>query len=176
VPGTVAAAMNDECVVGVAPDVRLHAPRVLAPLPGNKCSGPVQRHHRRRHWAAQNGIQVTNNSYGSTSPSATARPGVCSMPVSIDSSHYAASGGGKGKTKDLTVTIGTVYGPAAAVSATAGVEVYCNGAFVTHSTVTTDQNGLRSPLLATPGWATHQTIVIWATSPSLDWDVRTPAE
>jgi subtilisin family serine protease len=325
VAGTVAAASNSEGVVGVAPGVRLYALRVLAKQNGNQCSGPTSGIIAAIDWAARNGIQVTNNSYGSTSPSATAdqafanaaalgivhvagagNNGTCDgagdsviypagyrsviavaavnsldaracfsstgpdvevaapgvqinstllgggyglkggtsmasphvagtaalllgewpadangngrvndevrnaiaasaldlgtagrdplygfgrvvvpdalaaaaatppLTVSVDRISYVASGGGKGKSKDLTVTISTVYGLAAPVSATVGLEVYCNGVFVTSGTVTTDQAGLGSLLLRNAPAGTYQTIVTWATSPGLDWDARTP--
>jgi subtilisin family serine protease len=61
VAGTIAAAKNGSGVVGVAPGVRLYALKVL----GANGSGSFSSVIAALQWAVNNGIQVTNNSYGS---------------------------------------------------------------------------------------------------------------
>ena len=61
VAGTVAAEDNDEGVVGVAPEAELYALKVL----GAGGSGLYSNVIAALQWAVDNGIQVTNNSYGS---------------------------------------------------------------------------------------------------------------
>ena len=63
VAGTIAAAKDGAGVVGVAPGVRLYALKVL----GSNGSGSFSGIIAALQWAVNNGIQVTNNSYGSTS-------------------------------------------------------------------------------------------------------------
>ncbi|MEE9583255.1 MAG: S8 family serine peptidase [Dehalococcoidales bacterium] len=62
VAGTVAAEDNDIGVVGVAPEVELYALKVL----GANGSGYYSDVIAALQWAVDNGIQVTNNSYGSS--------------------------------------------------------------------------------------------------------------
>jgi subtilisin len=62
VAGTVAALDNDIGVVGVAPAVSLYAVKVL----GNGGTGSYSDVIAGLQWAVDNGMQVTNNSYGSS--------------------------------------------------------------------------------------------------------------
>ncbi len=62
VAGTVAALDNDIGVVGVAPEAELYALKVL----GADGSGDYSDVIAALQWAVDNGIQVTNNSYGSS--------------------------------------------------------------------------------------------------------------
>ena len=64
VAGTVAAEDNDDpySVVGVAPAAALYARKVLSASGGGSWSDIVAA----LQWAVDNGIQVTNNSYGSS--------------------------------------------------------------------------------------------------------------
>src|SRR5436190_8756816 len=66
VAGTIAAVRDGAGVVGVAPDVQLYALKVLDANGYGSTSSFIAA----IDWAAKNGIQVTNNSYGGTSPSA----------------------------------------------------------------------------------------------------------
>jgi subtilisin family serine protease len=68
VSGTIAAVRNGTGVVGVAPEAHLYALKVL----GATGSGSTSNVIAAVDWAASHNIQVTNNSYGSTAPSATA--------------------------------------------------------------------------------------------------------
>jgi len=61
VAGTVAAEDNGTGVVGVAPEAELYALKVLGPGGSGLYSGVIAA----LQWAVDNGIQVTNNSYGS---------------------------------------------------------------------------------------------------------------
>jgi subtilisin len=70
VAGTIAAARNGVGVVGVAPEVELYALKVL----GADGSGDFSDVIAALQWATENGIQVTNNSYGAGSdPGTTVR-------------------------------------------------------------------------------------------------------
>jgi subtilisin len=70
IAGTIAAEDNDIGVVGVAPEVELYAVKVL----NSSGSGSWSKIISGLQWCVQNGIQVTNNSYGSTSnPGSTVR-------------------------------------------------------------------------------------------------------
>jgi len=62
VAGTVAALDNGEGVVGVAPEAQLYALKVL----GSGGSGDYTHVIAALQWAVDNGVQVTNNSYGSS--------------------------------------------------------------------------------------------------------------
>jgi len=61
VAGSVAAEDNEEGVVGVAPEANLYALKVLGADGGGSYSDVIAA----LQWAVDNGIQVTNNSYGS---------------------------------------------------------------------------------------------------------------
>jgi subtilisin len=71
VAGTIGALNNDVGVVGVAPGVTLYALKFLGPVPGGGCSGATSAAISALDWAVQHGIQITNSSWGSSSPSAT---------------------------------------------------------------------------------------------------------
>jgi len=62
VAGTVAAEDNDVGVVGVAPEAKLYALKVLGADGSGKYSDVIVA----LQWSVDNGIQVTNNSYGSS--------------------------------------------------------------------------------------------------------------
>ena len=62
VAGTVAAEDNDVGVVGVAPEAQLYALKVLSASGSGSWSDIIAA----LQWAVDNGIQVTNNSYGSS--------------------------------------------------------------------------------------------------------------
>ena len=62
VAGTVAAEDDDYGVVGVAPEASLYALKVLSASGGGSWSDIIAA----LEWAVKNGIQVTNNSYGSS--------------------------------------------------------------------------------------------------------------
>jgi subtilisin len=63
IAGTIGAEDNDVGVVGVAPEVQLYAVKVL----NSSGSGSWSKIISGLQWCVENGIQVTNNSYGSTS-------------------------------------------------------------------------------------------------------------
>lgn len=62
VAGTVAAVLNGEGVVGAAPEARLYALKVLDETGSGFFSDIIAA----LEWAVENGVQVTNNSYGSS--------------------------------------------------------------------------------------------------------------
>jgi subtilisin len=66
VAGTIAAVRDGAGVVGVAPEVQLYALKVM----NADGFGSVSSFIAAIDWAAKNGIQVTNNSYGGMTPSA----------------------------------------------------------------------------------------------------------
>lgn len=72
VAGSLAATADGAGVVGVAPAVRLYALKVMGPTSGPRCAGAWSVILAGIDWAAQHGMQITNNSYGGTVPSATA--------------------------------------------------------------------------------------------------------
>ena len=327
VAGTVGARRNGVGVVGVAPDVELYALKFMGPATGNKCSGPISAALAALDWAVQNGIHVTNNSWGGSGYSATAEaafanaaalgmihvasagnngncdgtgenmsypsayraviavaavdatdtracfsstgadvemagPGVqinstipnggygsrwngtsmaaphvagtaallvgfgvqdanangrvndeirnaiaqsaldlgapgrdplygfgrvrvpealaaaSSAPpltLSVYSISYTTSGGGKGKPKDLTVTVGTVYGLVSPMPATVRITLLLNGAFYTSLQGTTDQAGLTSFFVRNAPAGTYSATVTLASASGLTWDGITPA-
>ncbi len=63
VAGTIASARDGNGVVGVSPEIELYALKVL----GSDGSGSFSNIISAIDWALENGIQITNNSYGSSS-------------------------------------------------------------------------------------------------------------
>jgi len=78
VAGTVAAEDNGEGVVGVAPEAELYALKVL----NSNGSGSFSDVIAALQWCVDNGIQVTNNSYGSSGD-----PGE-TLEIAFDNAYY----------------------------------------------------------------------------------------
>jgi subtilisin len=98
------------------------------------------------------------------------------LTLSVDQVSFAASGGGKGKTKDLTITIGTVYGLVSPVGASIAYTVTLNGAFYASGSGTTNSNGrLMSQLFRNAPAGTYRVTVTLASAAGLTWDGATPA-
>ena len=90
VAGIVGARKDATGVVGVAPGVALYALKALGRV-GNNCSGSLSGILAAVDWAVQHGIQITNNSYGSTAPSATADQAYANA-AALGMIHIAAAG------------------------------------------------------------------------------------
>jgi subtilisin family serine protease len=97
------------------------------------------------------------------------------LTLSVDRISYALSGGGRGKNKDMTVTVGTVYGLVVPVAGTVQVTLTLNGSLYQSVEGTTDQNGQVSFLFRNSPAGAYATTVTWASSGGLTWDGRTPA-
>lgn len=115
VAGTIAALDNNVGVVGIAPEAKLYALKVL----NSSGSGSFSDVIAALQWAVDNGIQVTNNSYGSES-----NPGGI-VQVAFDNSaamgvlHIAAAGN-SGNHKGIGNNVGypAAYNSVVAVAAT----------------------------------------------------------
>ncbi|MBI2627034.1 MAG: S8 family serine peptidase [Parcubacteria group bacterium] len=115
VAGTVAAEDNDTGVVGVAPEASLYGLKVLNSSGSGSWSNVVAA----LQWAVDNGIQVTNNSYGAGSdPGSTVKAAFDnSAAVGI---YHAAAAGNSGNCKGNNDTVGypARYDSVIAVAAT----------------------------------------------------------
>ncbi len=88
VAGTVAARDNDAGVVGVAPEGRIYALKVL----GASGSGSYSAVIAALQWSVDNGIQVTNNSYGSSGDPGTITKAAFDNAYAAGVLHVAAAG------------------------------------------------------------------------------------
>ncbi|MDO8612662.1 MAG: S8 family serine peptidase [Dehalococcoidia bacterium] len=92
VAGTVAAEDNDAGVVGVAPEACLYALKVL----GSNGSGSYSNVIAALQWAVDHGVQVTNNSYGSSgNPGDTVKAAFDNAAAA--GIYHAAAAGNSGK-------------------------------------------------------------------------------
>jgi subtilisin family serine protease len=88
VAGTIGARDDDVGVVGVAPEVRLYALKVL----GADGSGSFSDVIAALQWAVDNGLQVTNNSYGSNQDPGTTTKAAFDNAAAAGLLHVAAAG------------------------------------------------------------------------------------
>ncbi|MFC2032325.1 S8 family serine peptidase [Chloroflexota bacterium] len=120
VAGTIAAEDNNVGVVGVAPEARIYALKVL----GADGSGSYSDVIAALEWAVDNGIQVTNNSYGSSSDPGETVKEAFDNAYAAGVLHVAAAGNngvppGRGDNVIYPARWGTVI----AVSATDGSNI-----------------------------------------------------
>src|SRR3989344_2091335 len=88
VAGTVAAVDDDAGVVGAAPSASIYALKVLGPTGSGSFSAVIAA----LDWAADSGIQVTNNSYGSSSNPGTIVQAAFDNTYNAGMLHVAAAG------------------------------------------------------------------------------------
>ncbi|MBI4320050.1 MAG: S8 family serine peptidase [Chloroflexi bacterium] len=88
VAGTIAAEANGSGVVGAAPEARIYALKVLAADGGGSYSNVIAA----LQWAVDNGIQVTNNSYGSSGDPGTLTKAAFDNAYAAGVLHIAAAG------------------------------------------------------------------------------------
>jgi subtilisin family serine protease len=160
VSGTIAAAKDTNGVVGVAPGVRLYALKVL----GSNGSGSFSAVIAALQWAVDHGIQVTNNSYGSST-----NPGSTVEAAFVNAYNHGvlsiAAAGNTGSCTPTTETIGypANYASVVAVAATdstntracfsstgAGVELSAPGVSITSSVPGTGYGTWNGTSMATP--------------------------
>ncbi|HAL73556.1 MAG TPA: peptidase S8/S53 subtilisin kexin sedolisin [Clostridiales bacterium] len=115
VAGTIAAVINEAGIVGVAPEVSVYALKVL----NRRGSGNFSDVIAALDWCVENGIQVTNNSFGSSTD-----PGI-SVQLAYDNAYNAgvlhvASAGNSGTSDGTGNTVGfpAQYESVIAVAAT----------------------------------------------------------
>jgi len=115
VAGTVAAARDGTGVVGVAPDVELYGLKVLGAGGGGSFSDVIAA----LEWCVNNGIQITNNSYGSSTDPGTLVKEAFDNAYAAGVLHVAAAGneGNPGGRNDC-VGYPARYGSVIAVAAT----------------------------------------------------------
>lgn len=101
VAGTIAAVLNGTGVVGVAPEARLYGLKVL----NASGSGSWSNIMAAVQWAADNGMQVTNNSYGSSSHPGTLVESAFANAAAAGVLHIAAAGN-SGTCSGTTNTVG----------------------------------------------------------------------
>ena len=115
VAGTIAAVLNGTGVVGVAPEARLYAVKVLNSAGSGSWSNIIAA----VQWVVDNGIKITNNSYGSGS-----NPGSIVEAAYVNSAAagvlHIASAGNSGTCAGSTNTVGypAAYTSVVAVAAT----------------------------------------------------------
>jgi subtilisin len=115
VAGTVAAALNASGVVGVAPDATLYALKVLNASGSGSFSSVIAA----LQWAVDNGIHVTNNSYGSGSNPGTIVQAAFDNSAAAGVLHIAAAGNsGNCAGKNDSVGFPAKYASVVAVGAT----------------------------------------------------------
>jgi subtilisin len=114
VAGTIAAVRDGSGVVGVAPDVQLYALKVM----NAEGFGSVSWFIAAIDWAAKNGIQVTNNSYGGTTASAVFEQALAN--AAAGGMVHVASAGNRGTCDGTGSTVGypAAYRAVIAVAAT----------------------------------------------------------
>lgn len=114
VAGTIAALDNDAGVVGVSPDIELYALKVLAANGSGSFSDIIAA----LEWAAENGVQVTNNSYGSSQNPGTIVEQAFNNAAAAGVFHVAAAGNtGRCNGKGNTVGYPAAYASVVAVAA-----------------------------------------------------------
>ncbi|MDP2593754.1 MAG: S8 family serine peptidase [bacterium] len=115
VAGTVAAEDNDTGVVGVAPTASLYGLKVLSASGSGSWSNIIAA----LEWAVDNGIQVTNNSYGAGSDPGSTVKAAFDNSAAVGISHVAAAGNsGNCKGNNNTVGFPARYDSVIAVAAT----------------------------------------------------------
>ncbi len=115
VAGTIAAEDDGAGVVGVAPEARIYALKVL----NEKGSGYFSDIIAALQWAVDNGIQVTNNSYGSSRNPGTIVEAAFANSAAAGVLHIAAAGNsGKPSGKGNNVIYPARYASVVAVAAT----------------------------------------------------------
>ncbi len=115
VAGTVAALMNGTGVVGVAPEAKLYGLKVL----DARGSGSFSNVIAALQWAVDNGIQVTNNSYGSSGDPGSLVKAAFDNSYAAGVLHIAAAGNsGSCNGKSDTVGYPAKYTSVVAVAAT----------------------------------------------------------
>ncbi|MCH8977947.1 MAG: S8 family serine peptidase [Armatimonadetes bacterium] len=115
VAGTVAAEDNDFGVVGVAPEANLYAVKVLGSSGGGSYSDVIAG----LQWCVDNGMHVTNNSYGSSGDPGTAVKAAFDNSFAAGIIHIAAAGNsGNRKGKGDKVGYPARYDSVIAVAAT----------------------------------------------------------
>jgi subtilisin family serine protease len=115
VAGTVAAIKNAVGVVGVAPEARLYGLKVL----GANGSGSFSNVIKALQWAVDNGIKITNNSYGSSGDPGTLVKAAFDNSYAAGVLHIAAAGN-SGNCSGNTNSVGypARYASVVAVAAT----------------------------------------------------------
>ncbi|MDO8648636.1 MAG: S8 family peptidase [Candidatus Peregrinibacteria bacterium] len=115
VAGTVAALRNAQGVVGVGPNIKLYAVKVLSASGGGNWSDVIAA----LQWAVDNGMQVTNNSYGSSSnPGTTVELAFANAEAAGIVNVAAAGNAGKCVPTGNTVGYPARYSSVIAVAAT----------------------------------------------------------
>jgi len=115
VAGTVAAEDNDTGVVGVAPKASLYGLKVL----NSSGSGSWSNVIAALEWAVDNGMQVTNNSYGAGSDPGSTVQAAFDNSAAVGMLHIAAAGNsGNCKGNNNTVGFPAQYDSVIAVAAT----------------------------------------------------------
>ncbi|MBI2300850.1 MAG: S8 family peptidase [Armatimonadetes bacterium] len=131
VSGTIAAVQNATGVVGVAPEARLYALKVLAANGSGSYSAVIAA----LQWCVDNGVQVTNNSYGSSGDPGSTVKAAFDNAAAAGVIHVAAAGnsGTSAGTED-NVIYPARYASAIAVAATDSTDTRayfsCTGADV----------------------------------------------
>jgi subtilisin family serine protease len=115
VSGTIAARKDGQGVVGVAPNARVYALKVL----GSTGSGSFSDVIAALDWCVSNGIQVTNNSYGSSSnPGVTVQTAFDNATAAGIINIAAAGNSGNAAGKNNSVGYPAAYSSVIAVAAT----------------------------------------------------------
>lgn len=115
VAGTIGARDNDLGVVGVAPDVQLYGLKVLDANGSGSFSNVIAA----LEWAVDHGVQITNNSYGTSTDPGSAVEAAFANAEAAGVLHVAAAGN-SGNCWGLSDTVGwpARYGSVIAVAAT----------------------------------------------------------
>lgn len=115
VAGTVAAVINNEGIIGVAPEVDIYALKVL----NSSGSGSFSNIIKAVEWCVDNGIQITNNSYGSSGDPGT------TVKLAFDNAYasgvlHVAAAGNSGRANGTGDNVGypAKYASVVAVAAT----------------------------------------------------------
>lgn len=115
VAGTIAAAMNDAAIIGVAPGVSLYALKVLDASGNGSFSSIIAA----LDWCVKEGIQVTNNSYGSSVDPGTTVQSAFDAAYEKGVLHIASAGNsGTSSGEGETVGYPANYSSVVAVAAT----------------------------------------------------------
>lgn len=115
VAGTIAAVDNGASVIGVAPDANIYALKVL----NSSGSGSFSSIIAALDWCVANGIQVTNNSYGSSSDPGSLTHAAFDNAAAAGILNIAAAGNsGNRKGKGVNTIYPARYSSAMAVAAT----------------------------------------------------------
>ena len=178
VAGTIAAEADGSGVVGVAPEARLYGLKVLNSSGSGRFSDVIAA----LQWCMANGIQVTNNSYGSSSDPGTAVKAAFDNAYAAGIVHIAAAGnsGTKSGTGD-NVIYPAKYTSVIAVAATdsskmrasfsstgPAVEIAAPGVSITSTVPGGGYSTSSGTSMASPHVAGTAALVIWSgvTSPA----------